>query len=75
LRENPTIAEGIARKNRELWVGKGYLSDGAEACYWRGLIKAWSSMVKVKNQNEWGEGMRWETFSLLGKMTFDGIVA
>lgn len=75
LRENPTIAEGIAMRSRELWFQKGYLSNGAEACYWRTLIQAWSSTVRVKDEGEWGEGMRWETFSLLGKMTYDGIVA
>lgn len=54
-------------------VEKGYLSEGAEACYWRALVKAWSGVVKAENENEWGTGMRWETFSLLGKTTFDDV--
>lgn len=50
-------------------MGKGWLSEGAEACYWRALVRAWSEVVKV-DESEWGEGMRWETFSLLGKASY-----
>jgi hypothetical protein len=69
LREHPDVAEGIARRQRSLVVDGGYLSEAAEACYWRSLIRAWSRTAQV--EGDWGEGMRWETFSLLGKTTFD----
>jgi len=52
-------------------VGGGYLSEAAEACYWRSLIRAWATMARVLDINEWGDGMRWETFVLLGRTTFD----
>lgn len=70
MRANPEVAKGIAGRQRELMVGGGYLSEAAEACYWRSLIEAWSLMVRVENESEWGEGMRWETFSILGKTEF-----
>jgi hypothetical protein len=69
LRRNPDIGKRIAEKQREMYVGGGYLSEASEACYWRSLIRGWSSMVRF-NESEWEEGMRWETFSLLGKTTY-----
>jgi hypothetical protein len=69
LREHPDVGADIARRQRGLLVGGGYLSEAAEACYWRSLIGAWSRTARV--EGDWGEGMRWETFSLLGKATFD----
>lgn len=68
LRENPGVAEGIAHRQRE-GVEKGYLSEAAEVCYWRGLIRGWSSVVRLddpKWKEEGGEGVRWETFALTG---------
>ncbi|KAK0707903.1 hypothetical protein B0H67DRAFT_450753, partial [Lasiosphaeris hirsuta] len=44
LDENPGIAEGIAARQRELSVGGGYFSPAAETCYWRALIRGWSSV-------------------------------
>jgi hypothetical protein len=69
LEDHPEIARGIAIRQRELMVGKGYLSEAAEVCYWRSLISSWSQMAQWDEQ-EWRGGMRWETFSLLGKTTF-----
>lgn len=46
LEDNPGAAEGIARRQREVFVGKGYLSPPAEACYWRALIRGWSEVVR-----------------------------
>jgi len=42
---------------------RGYLSEAAEACYWRRLIRGWSEQVRI-NEVEWEEGTRWETYSL-----------
>lgn len=74
LRKNPKIAEGIARRQREEMVGGGWLGEGAEVCYWRALIAAWAGVVKV-DESEWEEGMRWETYSLLGSITYDELKA
>lgn len=73
LREHPKIAEGIAQRQRDI-VRKGYMSQAAEVCYWRSLIRGWSSVVRLKDEKwaeEGGEGVRWETFSLIGKMEWD----
>ncbi|PMD33840.1 hypothetical protein L207DRAFT_589394 [Hyaloscypha variabilis F] len=72
LRTHPTIAEGIAERQREV-VEKGYLSEASEVCYWRALIRGWSSVVGV-DEEVWGSwddeesrGVRWEEFSLTQK--------
>ena len=51
-------------------VNGGYLSEAAEACYWRSLIRAWSKMARTsESEGEkgrgWSEGTRWETYSLI----------
>jgi len=51
-------------------VGRGYLSQAAEVCYWRRFIKSWGETVRW-DEGQWSEGMRWETFSLLGKTTYE----
>ena len=70
LEANPELAKGIAGRQREIMVRRGYLSAAAEACYWRALVRGWSEVVRWREE-EWGEGMRWETFSLLGKTTYE----
>ena len=71
LRANPAIAEGIADRQREV-VRKGYLSEASEVCYWRSLVRAWSTVARI-DEKEWGardeervrvKGTRWEEFSL-----------
>ncbi|PMD24641.1 hypothetical protein NA56DRAFT_594946, partial [Hyaloscypha hepaticicola] len=69
LRAHPEIAEGIAERQRDV-VRKGYLSEASEVCYWRSLVRGWSSVVRIDEQ-EWGawddegsRGLRWEEFSL-----------
>lgn len=75
LRAHPEIAQGIANRQRELVK---YLSQAAENCYWRALIRGWSEVVDTEGAGggwagsevagvENGEGMRWETFSLNAK--------
>ncbi|OIW29293.1 hypothetical protein CONLIGDRAFT_655209 [Coniochaeta ligniaria NRRL 30616] len=65
LEENPGVAEGIAERQRELFVGKGYLSPAAEVCYWRALIRGWSEAGEYES-HDWGdrETVSWELFSL-----------
>lgn len=68
LREHPEVAKGVARRQREV-VLKGYLSEAAEACYWRALVRGWEKVVRLDDEKwseEGGEGVRWETFSLVG---------
>jgi hypothetical protein len=62
LRENPKIAKGIAQRQRELMVGSGYLSEAAETCYWRSLIRVWSRTVRTDEADGWGMGVRWCKF-------------
>lgn len=66
LEENPKVAEGIARRQRETFVEGGYFSTAAEMCYWRALIRGWSEVVRVdeKELAETGEGQTFEAFIL-----------
>lgn len=54
-------------------TGKGYLSEAAEACYWRALINGWSKVARTEGNEKWDEAneIRWETFSLTGKTEWD----
>ncbi len=36
LEDHPKVAQGIASRQRETFVGRGYFSPAAEVCYWRG---------------------------------------
>lgn len=65
LEEHPQVAEGIARRQRELFVGGGYLSPAAETCYWRALVRGWNKVASLEGEGwEEKEGMRWELFSM-----------
>jgi hypothetical protein len=71
LRDHPKIAEGIARRQREVVVERGFLSQAAEVCYWRALVRGWSRVVRLGDEKwmeEGGEGVRWETFGLTGRV-------
>ncbi|KAL2016380.1 hypothetical protein VTK56DRAFT_3802 [Thermocarpiscus australiensis] len=65
LEEHPEIAEGIARRQRDLFVGGGYFSPAAEACYWRALVRGWAKMARTEGQGwEETQGVTFEAFSL-----------
>jgi len=66
LRKFPQLSKSIAHNQREMMIGNGYLSEAAEVCYWRKFIGAWSETIRVEDEDAWGEGMRWETFTLTG---------
>ncbi|OCL01750.1 hypothetical protein AOQ84DRAFT_306094 [Glonium stellatum] len=72
LRAQPEIAKSIAQRQRQLMVGKGYLSPAAEVCYWRALISGWSTVTMIdKTHEELSSGsgaMRWESFNLRGQL-------
>ncbi|KAL2115448.1 hypothetical protein VTJ04DRAFT_9703 [Mycothermus thermophilus] len=63
LEAHPEVAEGIARRQRELFVGGGYFSPAAETCYWRALVRGWAKMARTEGQG-WEEvkGVPFETF-------------
>ncbi|KAI1742470.1 glycosyl transferase family 90-domain-containing protein [Xylaria scruposa] len=66
LEAHPDIAEAIARRQRNLFVERGYLSPAMETCYWRALIRGWSLVVRLEEEG-WEEdrvGVSWEEFSL-----------
>ncbi|MCJ1307304.1 hypothetical protein MMC25_000950 [Agyrium rufum] len=68
LEGRPEIGESIARNQQRLMVEGGYLTQAADACYWRSLIQAWALRVEVpKNEGYWTSGTRWETWVLDGK--------
>ena len=69
LQAHPDIAKAIAKRQREMIAGKGYLSPAAETCYWRALVNGWSKIARTEGDERWDEGedIRWETFSLTGK--------
>ncbi|KAI1459170.1 hypothetical protein F4805DRAFT_466264 [Annulohypoxylon moriforme] len=65
LERHPRIAEGIARRQRDLFSGGGYFSRAAESCYWRALLRGWSRVVRVDEEAFADlEEMSWEEFSL-----------
>ncbi|KAI1778105.1 hypothetical protein F4818DRAFT_438280 [Hypoxylon cercidicola] len=65
LERHPKVAEGIARRQRELFDGGGYFSPAAEMCYWRAVIRGWSQVVITDGQGfEDLEEIPWEEFSL-----------
>ncbi|KAI8219898.1 hypothetical protein K4K57_011938 [Colletotrichum sp. SAR 10_99] len=45
LENHADVAHGIAKRQRDLFAGRGYLSPAAEVCYWRALIRGWSRVV------------------------------
>ncbi|KAI0195161.1 glycosyl transferase family 90-domain-containing protein [Xylaria flabelliformis] len=65
LEAHPDVAEAIARRQRNLFVERGYLSPAMETCYWRALIRGWSLVVRLE-ENGWEDrlGVSWEEFSL-----------
>ncbi|KAK4159335.1 lactation elevated protein 1 [Cladorrhinum sp. PSN259] len=65
LEEHPQIAEGIATRQRELFVGGGYFSPAAETCYWRAMIRGWASVADAKGEGwEDAKGVTFEKFIL-----------
>lgn len=66
LEGHPDVAEGIARRQREMFAGGGYFSPAAEACYWRALVRGWSEVVRVDEDSLGGigDGQAFEAFAL-----------
>ncbi len=52
LEAHPAVAQGIASRQRDLFVGGGYFSPAAEACYWRALVRGWSKVARF-DEEEW----------------------
>ncbi|KAI1332777.1 hypothetical protein F5Y16DRAFT_125401 [Xylariaceae sp. FL0255] len=65
LESHPNAAATIAANQRALFHGRGYLSPAAEKCYWRGVIKGWSEVVRFDEEAFADlEEVPWEAFSL-----------
>lgn len=65
LEDHPRVAEGIARRQRDMFVGGGYFSPAAEVCYWRALVRGWAQVARTEGQGwESLEGVPFETFAL-----------
>lgn len=65
LEAHPKVAEGIARRQRDLFVGGGYFSPAAETCYWRALVRGWAKVAQIEGEGwEGKEGVTFEAFSL-----------
>ncbi|KAK3956793.1 hypothetical protein QBC32DRAFT_394474 [Pseudoneurospora amorphoporcata] len=64
LEEHPKVAEGIARRQRELFVGGGYFSPAAETCYWRELVRGWAKMARPEKDEFEDLGVPYEEFLL-----------
>lgn len=65
LEANPRVAQAIARRQHELFHGRGYYSPAAEMCYWRAAIRGWASVARFDGQGF--DDMKetpWEEFSL-----------
>ncbi|PKS07655.1 hypothetical protein jhhlp_006261 [Lomentospora prolificans] len=63
LEAHPAIAERIAARQRDQFVGGGYVSKSAETCYWRSLLKGWNQVAQVA-ESELPEGVTFEEFIL-----------
>lgn len=69
LKANPEVAEGIARRSRE--VMRKYQSEAANACYWREMVRAWGNLMDWEptlwndkdGKREW-RGVPWESFAV-----------
>ncbi|KAK7952257.1 uncharacterized protein PG986_007985 [Apiospora aurea] len=66
LEAHPHAAEGIARRQRALFHGRGYFSPAAEMCYWRAALRSWARTVRYEDglAAALGDGVPWEEFSL-----------
>lgn len=66
LEAHPREAEGIARRQRETFVGGGYFSPAAETCYWRALVRGWGEVVRWEDEemSALGKGQAFEAFVL-----------
>ncbi|KAI1100957.1 hypothetical protein F4804DRAFT_317488 [Jackrogersella minutella] len=65
LDRHPRVAEGIARRQRELFDGGGYFSAAAETCYWRAALRGWGAVARVDGRAFADlEEIPWEEFSL-----------
>ncbi len=64
LEAHPAVSERVARRQRDLFVGGGYFSPAAEACYWRALVRGWSQVATVDERDWRDQGTPFEAFVL-----------
>jgi hypothetical protein len=66
LEENPAAAAGLARRQRDMFAGGGYMSPAAEACYWRSLLRGWAKVVRPIGEGWEKPGKPFEEFATEG---------
>ncbi|KAL7622802.1 hypothetical protein AAE478_006481 [Parahypoxylon ruwenzoriense] len=67
LEAHPSVAAGIAARQRQLYHDGGYFSPAAEMCYWRALIRGWASVVRIDEKAEGFDDLEevpWEELSI-----------
>lgn len=70
LLQNPEMAERIANNSVKTFRER-YLTQAAEACYWRALFEGYATVFANRNVTLWSErdrkerGLRYESFVLL----------
>jgi hypothetical protein len=68
LEENPEAAAGVARRQRQTFADRQYLSVSAEVCYWRALLKGWRQVVEPVGPGWNQTGTRFEDFATIGEL-------
>lgn len=64
LEDHPSLAAGVAKRQRDLYAYKGYVSPAAEVCYWRALVNGWSQVARPLGQEWEQEGVRFEEYTV-----------
>lgn len=71
LMQDPERAERIANNTVNTFRDR-YLTPAAETCYWRKLFRAWEEVTpKEREVNIKERGTSWESFLLMGKISWD----
>lgn len=71
LLADPERAERIANNTVKAFRDR-YLTPAAETCYWRKMFRAWASVTPTEEELSAEErGTSWESYVLMGKMTWD----
>ncbi|KAI9167742.1 O-glucosyltransferase-like protein [Paramyrothecium foliicola] len=68
LEDNPLVAAGLARRQKETFTRGGYMTSAAEVCYWRALLKGWSQVARPIGDGWKQTGVRFEEFVTVGEL-------
>lgn len=68
---HPEDAERVAENSIRTFRDQD-MSNGAETCCWRELIRAWAEVTDNVDEPTGKElGVRWESFMLMGQLEWD----